>query len=122
MIGGVIQDAADLEKESLAAEQDAQTAYENLITDSNASIKAKQEDIASKTELKGSKEGDLVSAEGDLKATNADLESLRGIANGLHMDCDFLLNNYDLRQEARDQEVESLKMAVAMLSGADFSR
>jgi len=120
MLNGVIKEAADLEKEALKAEQDAQTSYEELITDSNNSISAKEKDIASKTETKGEKEGELVTAEGDLKATNADLDALRGINTGLHADCDFLLNNYDLRQEARDNEVESLKMAVAMLSGADF--
>jgi len=120
VLEGVIKEAANLEKDALKAEQDAQTAYEVFITDSNASVETKQKDIASKTELKGQKEGELVGANGDLKGNGADLASLGSIASGLHTDCDFLLNNYDIRQEARDNEVESLKMAIAMLSGADF--
>merc|ERR1719326_1684024 len=59
MIEGVIKEAADLEKEALKAEQDAQTAYEQMITDSNNSVAAKEADLASKTELKGQKEGEL---------------------------------------------------------------
>ena len=35
--------------------------------------------------------------------------------------CDFTLKNFDIRQEARDQEVEVLRQAKAILSGAKFS-
>merc|ERR1719473_187405 len=41
MIQGVIDDAKALENEAIAAEQDAQTAYETFISDSNKSIAAK---------------------------------------------------------------------------------
>ena len=34
--------------------------------------------------------------------------------------CDFTLKNFDIRQEARDQEVEALRQAKAILSGAKF--
>merc|ERR1719242_1819955 len=39
----------------------------------------------------------------------------------LHKDCDWLLQNFDVRKEARAAEVDSLKKAKAVLSGADFS-
>ena len=32
-----------------------------------------------------------------------------------------VLKNFDIRQEARDQEVEALRQAKAILSGAKFS-
>jgi len=56
------------------------------------------------------------------------IEIMRNIAQAqiatglgdLHVQCDFLLQNYDLRQEARTNEVESLKNAKAILSGANF--
>jgi hypothetical protein len=38
----------------------------------------------------------------------------------LHKACDFILQNFDIRQEARDQEIEALAQAKAILSGADF--
>ena len=39
----------------------------------------------------------------------------------LHLECDWLTANFDARKEARAGEVESLKQAKAVLSGADFS-
>merc|ERR1719511_131210 len=39
----------------------------------------------------------------------------------LHAECDWLLQYYDVRKEARAGEVESLTKAKAVLSGADFS-
>lgn len=45
------------------------------------------------------------------------MESLKDI----HLDCDWLLQNFDVRKEARSGEVEALKKAKAVLSGADYS-
>merc|ERR1719272_839612 len=39
----------------------------------------------------------------------------------LHLDCDWLLSNFQTRKDARAGEVESLKNAKAVLSGADYS-
>jgi len=39
----------------------------------------------------------------------------------LHSSCDFLLKNFDLRQAARQEEMDALAQAKAILSGADFS-
>lgn len=39
----------------------------------------------------------------------------------LHLACDWLLSNFDSRKAARAGEVDSLKKAKAVLSGADYS-
>ena len=39
----------------------------------------------------------------------------------LHAKCDFIMENYDLRKAARENELTSLANAKATLSGADFS-
>ena len=36
----------------------------------------------------------------------------------LHADCDWLISNYDSRKESRTNEIEALKKAKAVLSGA----
>jgi len=118
MIQGVIDDAKALETEAIAAEQDAQVAYETFISDSNKSIAAKSKAIAEKTAEMGTQDENLVTAKGDMKGVMADLESLNNINKQTHWDCDFVLKNFDVRQEARDQEVEALRQSVAMLSGA----
>merc|ERR1712159_791248 len=53
----------------------------------------------------------------NMKKLMATMEFLKG----LHADCDWLLQNFDVRKEARAGEVEALKKAKAVLSGADFS-
>ena len=35
-------------------------------------------------------------------------------------DCDFVMKNFEIRQTARDEEIEALKQAKAILSGAKF--
>merc|ERR1719401_2574538 len=39
----------------------------------------------------------------------------------LHAECDWLLKYFEVRKEARAGEVDSLKKAKAVLSGADYS-
>merc|ERR1719263_2523196 len=39
----------------------------------------------------------------------------------LHLECDWLISNFQVRKEARAGEIDSLKKAKAVLSGADFS-
>jgi len=39
----------------------------------------------------------------------------------LHGDCDWLIQNFDVRKEARAGEADALKKAKAVLSGADYS-
>jgi len=41
--------------------------------------------------------------------------------SSLHAECDWLLQYFDARKEARAGEVESLKNAKAVLSGADYA-
>ena len=41
--------------------------------------------------------------------------------SSLHSGCDWLLQYFEVREQARAGEVESLKQAKAVLSGADYS-
>jgi len=118
MIQGVIDESKALENDAIAAEQDSQTGYEQYITDSNKAIAAKNKDVASKTAEMGTQDAALTTAKGDLKNNMADLTSLNDIKKQLHDSCDFLLNNYETRVEARALEIEALSQSVAMLSGA----
>jgi hypothetical protein len=38
--------------------------------------------------------------------------------SALHADCDYIIKNFDIRQENRAQEMEALKQATTILSGA----
>merc|ERR1712194_729077 len=116
----IISDAKAMEAEAIKSEEDAQKAYEAFVMETNASIATKLKEIANKSELKAKAELDLVKAKEDKDAVITELEQLSDYNAQLHKSCDFVLKNFDLRQAARDEEVEALRQANAILSGAKF--
>lgn len=116
----IISDAKAMEAEAIKGEEDAQNAYEAFVKETNASIAANLKAIANKSELKAKAELDLVKAKEDKDAVMVELEQLSDYNAELHKSCDFVLKNFDLRQAARDEEVEALRQAKAILSGAKF--
>jgi len=121
MMEGIITDAKVMETEAIKAEQDSQSAYEAFVKNTNDSIATAQKAIVNMSEDKAKAEESLTQAEQDLKATMSELEQLASYAADLHKSCDFTLKNFDIRQEAMQQEIEALGQAKAVLSGADFS-
>merc|ERR1719453_1969173 len=120
MIQQIISDAKAMEAETIRSEEDAQKAYEDFVKETNASIEAKSKDIVNKSELKAKAEADLVEAKESKESAMLELEQLSNYNAELHQSCDFMLKNFEVRQTARDEEVEALKQAKAILSGADF--
>merc|ERR1719265_700272 len=118
LIENIIVDSKGTEKDAIKAEQDAQTAYEEFIKDSNAAIKAKQEGLVSDNENEAKDKIEETQDEGDKRATIGDLLNLGSMNGALHESCDFTLDNFEVRQTARDEEVEALKQAKAIFSGA----
>merc|ERR1719321_2261012 len=74
-----------------------------------------------KSEAKGKAEAEKVESIQEQTAVEGDLESLANENADLHKDCDFVLKNFELRQGARDGEIEALKQAIQIFSGASFS-
>merc|ERR1712242_215602 len=120
MIQQIISDAKAMESETIRSEEDAQKAYEDFVKETNNSIEAKSRDIVSKSEQKAKAETELVEAKEDKEAVLLELEQLSNYNAQLHQSCDFVQKNFDLRQTARDEEVEALRQAKAILSGAKF--
>merc|ERR1711957_30077 len=120
MIEQIINDAKAMEAEAIRSEEDAQKAYEDFVKETNASIEAKSKDIVNKSEEKAKAESDLVEAQKEKESAVLELEQLSNYNAQLHQSCDFVLKNFDLRQTARDEEVEALRQAKAILSGAKF--
>jgi len=120
MIQQIINDAKAMEAETIRDEEDAQKAYEDFVKETNASIESKSKEIVQKSDLKAKAEEDLVTAKEDKEATLLELEQLSNYNAELHASCDFVMKNFDLRQTARDEEVEALRQAKAILSGAKF--
>jgi len=120
MIQQIINDAKAMEAETIRSEEDAQKAYEDFVKATNASIEEKSKDIVNKSEEKAKAEGDLVQAQEDKEGVMLELEQLSNYNAQLHQSCDFVTKNFEIRQTARDEEIEALRQAKAILSGADF--
>jgi len=114
----------DLEKDIQAGEfdeKDAQEEYEEMMKQSAKKRATDSKTINEKEEQKGGLEGDLEDAKAADKAAKKELLALGEYIAQLHAQCDFLLDNFDLRKEARAGEIDALKKAKAVLSGADYS-
>jgi len=117
MLNEVVADSVKLEEETVASEEDAQTAYENFMKDSNKSIQQNLESIVNMDEARAKASDSLSQAKTDHKATMSELENLAAVSGDLHKSCDFVLKNFDARQSARQAEIEAMKEAKNILSG-----
>merc|ERR1719198_1737821 len=113
----IIADSKKTEDEAIAAEEDSQAAYENFMKESNKSITHMTQSIVNMSEEKAKAKAALSMAETDQKSTLEELEGLSQMKGDLHKSCDFILDNFDARQDARTAEVEALREAKAILSG-----
>merc|ERR1719352_2012736 len=115
MIEQIINDAKAMEAETIRAEEDAQKAYEDFVKETNNSIEAKTKDITNKSENKAKAEAELVETKEAKEAAMLELEQLSNYNAQLHQSCDFVMKNFEVRQTARDEEVEALRQAKAIL-------
>jgi hypothetical protein len=118
LLQGIIHEAAMLETDAIAAEQEAQSSYVSFVTDTGKSLEAAQRSIAKKEEEKAEKEAARLSAISSKKGSEKELMALKKYEAQLHTSCDYVLKNFEVRQEARSQEMDSLGQAKAILSGA----
>jgi len=121
MLEQIIADAARMEKDAITAEKDSQSAYESFVKETNLSMETKQRDTVNKSANKAETDVARTQAVEDQKTATADLQRMKNEESDLHKSCDFVTENFDIRQTARDQEVEALRQAKAILSGSNFS-
>merc|ERR1719198_1645222 len=77
--------------------------------------------LTDKESAKAETESDLEANKEQKGATTKELMATESYISSLHGECDWLLQYFDVRQEARASEVDALNNAKAVLSGADFS-
>merc|ERR1719198_765125 len=118
LLESIIADSKKSEADAIKAEQNAQTTYETFMTDSNKAIEKKSEQIMTLSGDRAKAEEDLNMAKKDLAATNKKLDNLASEEDDLHGSCDFVIKNFTKRQEARQGEIDALKEAMSILSGA----
>merc|ERR1712157_409546 len=102
-------------------EKDAQADYEQFIADSAAKRAADSKSIEEKESAKADAEAALGKATLEKKSSLKEDYATAMLLKDLHLECDWLLSNFQTRKEARAGEVDSLKKAKAVLSGADYA-
>eukprot|EP00930_Biecheleria_cincta_P023412 TRINITY_DN16924_c0_g1_i1.p1 TRINITY_DN16924_c0_g1~~TRINITY_DN16924_c0_g1_i1.p1 ORF type:complete len:660 (-),score=230.33 TRINITY_DN16924_c0_g1_i1:169-2148(-) len=118
MLQQLVADAKAMEAEATHAEQTAQKDYEAFAKSTKAAIKAKNSALLDKTEKKGQIEGAVVAARESQEGVRDELKELAQKEADVHGSCDSLMQNFETRQSSREDEVEALQQAKAMLSGA----
>jgi len=80
----------------------------------------KNAEMTNKNEEKAKADEDLTKSSETLDNVLGELDTLSQQNADLHGSCDFVMKNFDIRQTARDEEIEALKQAKAILSGAQL--
>jgi len=121
MIDGCIKDLDTEMTEAETEEKLAQEEYEEMMADSSAKRAADSKSITAKEGEKAATETALNDQTEEHTSTVKELMATHEYIGSLHGECDWLLKYFDVRKEARTGEIDSLKKAKAVLSGADFS-
>jgi len=101
-------------------EKTAQSDYERLMSESTESRATMVESITSKEVAKADLDSKIEATKEKKTSEEAQLSNIKQTIAQLHADCDFIVENYDLRKAARENEIEGLANAKSVLSGADF--
>merc|ERR1719207_405297 len=111
----------DLEKDKATAEADEKTAqkeYVSLMSESQTTREADSKSLVNKKSAKAERESKLVTAKEGKAVTFEELSNANTFLADLHSSCDFVVQNFEMREQARGTELESLKSAKAVLAGA----
>jgi len=121
LMDNMVEDLKTEHSEAKHEEETAQKDYEDLMQASQKSRSKNAESITEKESAKSEWSEKIENAKTEHASTTEALAKLAEYIAGLHASCDFLVENYGARKEARTNEVEGLKNAKAVLSGANFA-
>lgn len=120
MLHTIITDAEEAEIKLNFSEQEEQKDYAEFVKVTTDSIEADRASIEEKTAQVASNSALLAETEEAQTANDAELMELEEVLKAHHMDCDYLLKYFDVRQKARAEEMDAIEDAKAILSGATF--
>jgi len=121
LIDLMIKDLTQEMTEAETTEKLAQEDYETAMKDAAEKRAADSKTSADKNKDKAQLEADLEASTEEKGATSKTLMATLEHIQSLHAECDWLLQYFQVRKEARAGEIESLKTAKSVLSGADFA-
>lgn len=114
----------DLKQDNVAretAEKTAQKDYEDLVNKTNLKMVQLGNSVSEGEQNLSAAESSKLDTDTELEAKNNELANLTKSDADTQSECNFILNNFDIREEARTTEIEGLAKAKAVLSGASFA-
>jgi len=114
----------DLDKEMTVAkaeEKNAQADYEKMMDDSAKKRAGDAKNLADSEATLADMQAQLEKDTEAKASTGKELAATMQYIQSLHNECDWLLQYFDVRKEARTSEIDALGKAKAVLSGADYS-
>jgi len=121
MMDGIKNDLEAEITEMKMDEKHAQEDYVELMADAAEKRATDSKAVTAKEGGKAELEDEMQKAKDGKKATDGELAEANKYLAELHQDCDFLVEHYEERKEARTNELDALGKAKAVLSGADYS-
>merc|ERR1719401_1478605 len=121
MIDLLIGDLTKEMTEAETTEKDAQSDYEQAMKDAAEKRATDTKTLADKGKAKAELQADMEANTEEKTATTKTLVATLEYIQSLHAECDWLLQYFEVRKEARTGEISSLTTAKSVLSGADFS-
>merc|ERR1719221_1658778 len=106
---------------STTEEKDAQADYEQMMKDSAEKRAEDSKTLADKEGALADMQASLQKSTDDKASTSKELAATLQYISSLHNECDWLLQYFEVRKEARTSEIDALGNAKAVLSGADYS-
>jgi predicted nucleic acid-binding Zn-ribbon protein len=116
-----LSDFARLETETVEAEDSAQSSYEKYMAESTESKEVKEVEKEHKEGNKATAEDDLRATKKELGVTQEELDAALEYFEKLKQDCIDTGLSYEERVRAREEEIQSLQEALAILQGEDIA-
>jgi len=119
MMDNIIQGIAMDINEMNLEEKDSQEDYEATMADAAAKRATDSKAVTEKEDAKAELDAEYQLSKDAKKSDDIELAQTDAYMADLHEDCDWLLQNYADRQQARINEVDAMKKCKDVLSGAD---
>jgi peptidoglycan hydrolase CwlO-like protein len=120
MMDQMVKDVEMDMQEAKMTEANSQEDYEQAMSDAAVKREKDSKSIVTKEGEKAETTSRLEEVREGKSTKESQLGNTTDKLNELHQSCDFLLDNYDSRKEARAKEADGLKQSKAVLAGASF--
>merc|ERR1719162_2520804 len=118
MLEFIVEEGQKEEKVAHEDEQQPQSDYEGLMTELKEEENKLKKSIAELKATLAEKEKELMDAKNLLKETEAERDTIIAYLASIKAGCDFMEDNFDLREERRASEKSALEEASSLLKGS----